>query len=65
MVAEDCMRHHVQAEEVTNQAFQAAIPDPLRHDAAPLVNMFNSFRLEDVLRIGSLASQQVRADPST
>ena len=49
----------MQAEEVTNQAFQAATPDPLRHDAAPLVNMFNSDRLEDVLRIGSLASQQV------
>ncbi len=51
----------VQAEEVTNQAFQAATPDPLRHDAAPLVHMFNSERLEDVLRIGSLAAQQVSA----
>ncbi len=49
----------MQAEEVTNQAFQAATPDPLRHDASPLVHMFNRERLEDVLRIGSLASQQV------
>ena len=53
----DCL----QAEEVTSQAFQAATPDPLRHDAAPLVHMFNTERLEDVLRIGSLAAQQVRA----